>query len=190
METKTKTITYNLFQDIEENMELTEPNNFSDTDLSNIQSPTPTTSHMSSTTTRKRKKISQEKEFLNVATKTLLNYNSVNNHNLSTHVDDKFDAMGKKIAFDLRSLSPDQLIFAEKLMSDVIYYGKLNKLNEDAMVSIKPSQGFNISQYQTNNSRQYFTNSSNSVFQLHNTTETEPQQFPGLTEYLNFNKHQ
>lgn len=144
LETKTKTITYNLFQNIEENIELTEPNNFSDTDLSNIQSPTPTTSHMSSTTTRKRKKISQEKEFLNVATKTLLNYNSVNNHHLSTHADDKFDAMGKKIAFDLRSLSPDQLIFAEKLMSDVIYYGKLNKLNEDA---IKPSQGlkYNIS---------------------------------------------
>lgn len=105
--------------------------------------------------TTKRKKIPQEKEFFNVATKTLANYNSSNNHNLPTHVDDKYDAMGKKMAFDLRSLSPYQLIFAEKLMSDVMYYAKLNKLNEDAVVSIKQSQGFNICQHQTNNNGQY-----------------------------------
>lgn len=154
--------------------------------------------------TTKRKKIPQEKEFFNVATKTLANYNSSNNHNLPTHVDDKYDAMGKKMAFDLRSLSPDQLIFAEKLMSDVMYYAKLNKLNEDAVVSIKQSQGFNICQHQTNNNGQYFVNNSSSntaitrtyanletinnasTFQLHNTTE--PQQFQGLNEFLNFNK--
>lgn len=207
METKTITTNYNLFQETEENAELSEINDSSDTDLSNIQDRS--TSRMSSIpaltrSTTKRQKIPQEKEFFNIATKTLANYNSSNNHNLPTHIDDKFDAMGKKMAFDLRSLSPDQLIFAEKLMSDDIYYAKLNRLNEAAVVSIKQSHGFNTSQHQTTNNGQYFTNNSSSntaitrtyanleainntsTFQLHNTTE--PQQFQGLNEFLNFNK--
>jgi hypothetical protein len=44
--------------------------------------------------------------------------------------DDEFDITGKKLACDLRTMSVQQRVIAEKIFSDVVYYGKLGKLNE------------------------------------------------------------
>lgn len=52
-------------------------------------------------------------------------------------LEDKFDVAGRKVGNDLRDLDGRQLIFAEKLINDVIYYAKLGSLNEGS--SVNPS---------------------------------------------------
>ena len=42
---------------------------------------------------------------------------------------DQFDVIGEKMAFDLRISDQQQLIIAEKIIAEIIYYGKLKKLS-------------------------------------------------------------
>lgn len=54
--------------------------------------------------------------------------------------EDSCDITGKKIACDLRQLEVNQKIIAEKLINDVLYYAKLNRLNENCSVNIAQIQ--------------------------------------------------
>ncbi|KAI4455388.1 apontic [Holotrichia oblita] len=50
--------------------------------------------------------------------------------------DDEFSIAGKKYAFDLRALNTEQRTIAEKIVSDVIYYGKLAQLNVNSSINL------------------------------------------------------
>lgn len=55
--------------------------------------------------------------------------------------EDMFDITGKKLANDLRGMNERQRIFTEKLINDVVYYGKLGSLNEFCSVNVpRPQQ--------------------------------------------------
>ncbi|BET01540.1 Alcohol dehydrogenase transcription factor Myb/SANT-like [Nesidiocoris tenuis] len=50
--------------------------------------------------------------------------------------DDDWDLMGRSLAVQLKKLPTSQRIIANKLISDVIYYGNLGKLSENSMVNV------------------------------------------------------
>lgn len=58
--------------------------------------------------------------------------------------EDWLDITGKKIAYDLRELNERQRIIAEKLISDVIFYAKLDKLNENYSITDVQQTFFNV----------------------------------------------
>lgn len=58
--------------------------------------------------------------------------------------EDWLDITGKKIAYDLRELNERQRIIAEKLISDVIFYAKLDKLNENYSITDAQQTFFNV----------------------------------------------
>lgn len=100
-------------------------------------------SSMSSTPSIKRKlptksqRNSEQKkeELLDLACKTLGRVTQPIDHKPA---EDQFDAFGKKIGYDLRELDRRQRIYAEKLIADVIYYGKLGSLNELCSINVHP----------------------------------------------------
>lgn len=49
------------------------------------------------------------------------------------------DIAGKKFASDLKQMSDQQRVIAEKLINDVMYYGKLGKLHENYAVHSYPN---------------------------------------------------
>ncbi|XP_067008469.2 uncharacterized protein [Anabrus simplex] len=50
--------------------------------------------------------------------------------------EDEFDIAGKKLSYDLRTMNQQQHVIAEKLVSDVVYYAKLGKLNENSSIRV------------------------------------------------------
>ena len=74
---------------------------------------------------RKRKNTS----FINLAMESVQNYNTT-----ERKPDDQFDITGKKIAFDLRNVDQEQLVIAEKIIFETIYYARLKKLNENSKI--------------------------------------------------------
>lgn len=50
--------------------------------------------------------------------------------------EDEFATAGKRIGYQLKALTDHQRIIAEKLISDVIYFAKLDKLSENSQVSM------------------------------------------------------
>ncbi|XP_066991567.2 uncharacterized protein [Anabrus simplex] len=72
-----------------------------------------------------------EEEMLRLACKHLNNLNAARQ-------EDEFDAFGKNIAFKLRELNKldsTQRIIAEKLISDVLFYGQVRGLTRDTTIS-------------------------------------------------------
>nr|CAI5838791.1 unnamed protein product [Callosobruchus analis] len=49
-------------------------------------------------------------------------------------------AFGKSVAEDLGSMKPDQAIVAQKLISDIVYYGKQRHFSERSNISVFPNQ--------------------------------------------------
>ncbi|CAD1480963.1 unnamed protein product [Heterotrigona itama] len=97
-------------------------------------------------------------DILNLAIQSLQNYNAT-----ERKPDD--DIIGKKIAFDLRGLDKQQLIIAEKIIAETIYYRELKKLNENSTIALNnhqsipahyisynalPQYPFNSAQYSSN----------------------------------------
>ena len=93
-------------------------------DIAEIQENTVTQSVIQ-TTDNNAQKINN----INLAIQSFENYNAT-----ERRPDDYFDITAKKIASDLRSLNEQQLIIAQKLIAEVIYYAKLNKLNENSTI--------------------------------------------------------
>ncbi|XP_015433720.1 PREDICTED: uncharacterized protein LOC107189650 [Dufourea novaeangliae] len=97
-----------------------------DSEDSNTVSETPSTNC--------KQKSNVEQDLSSIATIPLQQHNVA--EAIKNQIDDKFDVMGKKIAFDLRCIDQHQLIIAEKLISDTIYYAKLGRLNENATITV------------------------------------------------------
>lgn len=55
---------------------------------------------------------------------------------LTEEDDDECTVAGKRIAFQLRGMEERQKVIAEKLISDVMFYGKLGKLDEDTIINL------------------------------------------------------
>lgn len=78
-----------------------------------------------------KKRNSSDKNLLTLATTTLRKINEE-----KEVTDDEFSIAGKKYAFDLRALNTEQRTIAEKIVSDVIYYGKLAQLNVNSSINL------------------------------------------------------
>ncbi|KAG8328811.1 hypothetical protein J6590_101200 [Homalodisca vitripennis] len=119
----------------------------------------------------------EEKQLMELSSKTLQNFN---NRPPPQQTADDYDIAGKKYACDLRSLGADQKIIAEKLLSDIIFFGKLNKLNEFTTVQLSQqlvhANNNNVPQpsvnTQANVHYQTFPNTANHFF---------PQTYPNMT---------
>jgi hypothetical protein len=75
---------------------------------------------------------SSEKDLIDLASTTLKKFRA----SPEVKTDDEFDITGKKLACDLRTISVQQRVIAENIFSDVIYYGKLSKLNEHSSFQV------------------------------------------------------
>lgn len=49
--------------------------------------------------------------------------------------EDENDVLAKRWAMQLRQMNPEQKLFAEKLINDVLYEGLMNKLNYNRRLS-------------------------------------------------------
>lgn len=95
------------------------PNSFTDANDSSVSS---NVSHKKKI--RKLSKVDEKKmEVLNLARNVL-----------EKPDEDEYMVAGKRIGFQLKDLEPNQRIIAEKLISDVIFYGKTKKLTEDSRI--------------------------------------------------------
>lgn len=56
----------------------------------------------------------------------------------ATAEEDEFDIAGKHFAAGLRSLQPNQRIFTEKLLSDIMFEAKLQNLNRNSVILADP----------------------------------------------------
>lgn len=63
-------------------------------------------------------------------------------HEALSKDDDEYEITGKRIAFQLKDIAKPQRIIAEKLISDVIYYAKIDKLTKDSSVCNHSSSQF------------------------------------------------
>ena len=71
-------------------------------------------------------------ELIDLATHTLKKFCASLTENKA---EDEFDIAGKKFANDLRFLDPQQRVIVEKIVSDAVYFGKLN---EYASIQLSP----------------------------------------------------
>jgi hypothetical protein len=74
---------------------------------------------------------SSEKDLIDLASTTLKKF-----VHLRKRKHDEFDITGKKLACDSRTMSIQQRVTAEKIFNDVVYYGKLGKLNENSSFQV------------------------------------------------------
>ncbi|XP_043289381.1 uncharacterized protein [Venturia canescens] len=51
----------------------------------------------------------------------------------------EWEVIGKSIGYQLKGLERTQLTIAQKLISDVIFYGKMNRLLPDSCITVSPS---------------------------------------------------
>lgn len=54
----------------------------------------------------------------------------------SCREEDEYDAIGKNVASKLRRLNPEQRIFTEKIISDVLYEAQLTTLNRTSRLLV------------------------------------------------------
>lgn len=91
-------------------------------------------SSLSSTSSVTKKVLKRKRKNHQLATE--MTNTSLNDKTSNSRVqEDWLDITGKKIAYDLRELNERQRIIAEKLISDVIFYAKLDKLNENYSIT-------------------------------------------------------
>lgn len=78
--------------------------------------------------------------------------------------EDEYAVVGKRIAFQLKGMNEHQRLIAEKLVSDIMYYGRMGKLKEDALVNCsnpltaKHNYQYTSSEYHPNTTQPQFTN--------------------------------
>lgn len=68
----------------------------------------------------------------------------------STEKDDEYAVAGKRFAFQLRGMEEKQRFIAEKLISDVMFYGRIGKLSEDATIYFPPNKAASQSRIHNN----------------------------------------
>ncbi|KAI8432448.1 hypothetical protein MSG28_004840 [Choristoneura fumiferana] len=85
---------------------------------------------------RKRKKIFsriEEKEYTPIKENTTLTEKDMAKNN------EEFEIYGRSIGFQMKDLSKRQLMISQKMISDVLYYAKLEQLSESSCVYLGPS---------------------------------------------------
>lgn len=70
--------------------------------------------------------LTKKTEFLNLASETLKSLNS------SPIIEDECTIVGKRFAIQLRSMTEHQRLISEKIISDVMFYGRMEKLSENS----------------------------------------------------------
>lgn len=75
---------------------------------------------------------------------------------------DEFDIVGKRFAFQLKKLEDGQRLIAEKLMSDILFYGAMGRLEEHCTINF-PSK--NVPGHQKNGASNTFAPNSISFSQ-------------------------
>lgn len=73
----------------------------------------------------KRKRSNDDPEYR----KAKINFMQVATKYMETMNEDENDVLAKRWAMQLRQMNPEQKLFAEKLINDVLYEGLMNKLN-------------------------------------------------------------
>ncbi|KAL4147839.1 hypothetical protein QTP88_002177 [Uroleucon formosanum] len=69
--------------------------------------------------------ISKKREFMDIASETIKSLSA------PMKEDDEYDIIGKRFAMQLRSMKDKQMFLAEKIIGDVMYYGRMEKLTEN-----------------------------------------------------------
>ena len=82
--------------------------------------------------TKKTKKKAPEEDLLAIACNTLKNSSNT----------DKYDIFGQHVASAMRDMSREQQIYAEKIISDVLFEGRLGKLSRNARLVTGPTLAF------------------------------------------------
>ncbi|KAL7742945.1 hypothetical protein ACLKA6_002090 [Drosophila palustris] len=77
------------------------------------------------------------------------------------HAENECDLIGKRMAAHFRNMRPDQRLFAERIISEVLVYGRMNRLSLDAR--FLPNGGGVSSSSHNNNNIPINTTSSSSV---------------------------
>lgn len=54
--------------------------------------------------------------------------------------EEHWEIFGKSVGLQLKDISGTQLIFTQKIISDVIYNSKLERLSEDSCLLVTPSE--------------------------------------------------
>lgn len=144
-----------------------------------------------------KRTLSKSDELIDMANKTLKQFCSSSQ---VEKTDDVFDISGKKYANDLRNIEcPQQRTIVEKLVSDVIYYGKLNKLNENSLFLLSGSDTTSHHSASSSNERvcppSYITNASYefqpTIVQPSALTSSPKEElYAQLTNYVCFNNNQ
>lgn len=72
---------------------------------------------------------------------------------LTSPEEDEYTVVGKRLAFQLKGMEDKQRLIAEKLIADVMYYGRMGRLSEDATISLLPnvSSGNHFVNYRATN---------------------------------------
>lgn len=61
--------------------------------------------------------------------------------------EEEWEVYGRSIGFQIKELNKRQLMITQKIISDVIFYAKLNKLNESSYVVLNPSNQPKFTQF-------------------------------------------
>lgn len=105
---------------------------------------------------------------------------------------DEFDIVGKRFAFQLKKLEDGQRFIAEKLMSDILFYGAMGRLEEDCTINF-PSK--NVPGHQQNGASNTFAPNSISFSQYqgqygsNNCPQLETPVYQELTPLQQMSQH-
>lgn len=85
-----------------------------------------TSSAFNHVTKKSKTLLTKKKRFLDLANDTIMSLNT------QPVEEDECTVVGKRFAMQLRGMAEQQRILAEKIVSDVMYYGRMGKLTEDS----------------------------------------------------------
>lgn len=113
---------------------------------------------------KNRKVLLQKKlEFIDIASETMKSLNA------PLKEDDECDIIGKRFAMQLRGMKESQMFLAEKIISDVMYYGRMDKLTENC---------FQFNSTNLSSTESIFQTAQNIIRPTFNTQQNIQQQTP------------
>jgi len=111
--------------------------------------------------------IAKKRDFIEIASETMKALNA------PLKEDDECDIIGKRFAMQLRGMKENQMVLAEKIISDVMYYGRMDKLTENCFQFNSTNVSFTES---TINASSMFHSAQNNIRPSFNTQQNVQQQ--------------
>ncbi|KAL4104615.1 hypothetical protein QTP88_019909 [Uroleucon formosanum] len=113
--------------------------------------------------------ISKKREFMDIASETIKSLNA------PMKEDDEYDIIGKRFVMQLRSMKDKQMFLAEKIIGDVMYYGRMAKLTENCF----KFKNTNISTIEPRVNTTSMSQSQNNIIRptFHSQKQTLPQEY-------------